>query len=482
MRALAAVAAVAASAGVALALDPDLKRKAVSPESNDRWNACVPLAKDGSPEAMKLLLGILLADESLANRDLAAWCCWYLPTDEAVDALAALASHSQPLTRVRVAYGLARSRRPRALDTLVRMAKNDTVAVRCEAVDGMRCFPAGPVVLEICRGAARSSEPALRACAVDAVGTMKDGAGREIVLAAWSDADEGVRCAALGAMSFDDALAHLPEAARAKGWRLRAQAVQTALYWRRPQCIEALILLVSDGTPRVAAAALRALRFLSGKEIAPDPELWRAWWSANAASWRAPKGTPNDAAAAPLDPKSTRARFQGLEIESDRVAFVLDYSTSMQEQMGTGGRRIDAVRAELRSTLAALPDGVRVNLVTFGENVRTFAPSARPLTAKTRQAIVEFSESTRLESETNLAGGVLKALEDDAIDTVYLLTDGAPSIGDFVWTRRVRLGVERANRTRRVAVHTIGFGVTGDTTKQFLKELADENEGRFVLR
>ena len=481
MRALAAVAAVAASAGLAFALDPEVKRKALSADETDRWNACTPLAKDGSPEAMKLLLGILIADEDLENRDNAAWACWYLPSDEAVDALAALAK-SQPLTRVRVAYGLARSRRPHALDTLVRMAKNDSVAVRCEAVDGMRHFPGSPIALETCRAAARSSETALRACAIDAAGALKDGAGRDIVLAAWSEFDEGLRCAALDAMGSDDAMARLPDAAHAKGWRLRAQAVRTALAWRSPQCVETLIPLVADGTPRVAGAALRALRFLSGKEIAPDPELWRAWWTANAATWKPPTGTPNDAAAAPPDPKSTRARFQGLEIDSDSVAFVLDHSTSMEKQMGTGGRRIDAVRAELRSTLAALPDGVRVNLVTFGENVRAFAPSARPLNAKTRQAISAFSQETTLESETNLAGGVLKALEDDAIDTVYLLTDGSPTIGDYVSFTRVRLGVERANRTRRVAVHTIGFGVTGDNTKRFLKNLADDNDGQYVLR
>lgn len=432
---------------------------------------------------MKLLLSILALDTDPANRDRAAWACWWLPNDEAVEALIAAAGSGPPAARARAAYGLARSHRPRAIEALVRMAKNDTaVAVRCEAAEGLRYFPATPAVLDACRAAARSSEPALRACAVHAAGELKDGAGRDIVLAAWSDSDEGIRCAALDSMGADDALAHLAEAAAAKGWRLRAQAVRTALAWRRPACVETLIGLVADATPRVASAALRALRFLSGKEIAPDVELWRAWWLANSASWRPPSGSPNDAAQAPPDPKATRARFQGLEVESDRIAFVLDHSTSMETEMASGARRIDAVRTDLRSTLAALPDEVRVNLVTFGQGVRKFAASARPLTAKTRQSIVEFSESTRLESETNLAGGVIEALDDDSIDTIYLLTDGGPTIGDYVSFLRVRLGILRANRTRRVALHVIGVGVKSTGTRDFLRDLADANDGRFAAR
>ena len=465
-------------------MDPEVRRKALSADNSDRWAACEPLAKEGSPEAVKLLLGILRADEDLENRDHAAWACRYLPSDEAVDSLASLAGgNAPPVARSRVAYGLGRTQRPHALDLLVRTAKADpSPLVRCEAIEAMRWFASSPIALEACKTAARSADVELRACAVDSAGRLEKGAGRDIVLAAWAESDEGIRCAALGAMGADDALAHLAEAAAAKGWRLRAQAVETSLRWRRPACVEVLIGLVADETPRVACAALRALRFLSGKEIAPDAELWRAWWLASRDAWKAPRGNPNEAAEVPPDPKATRARFQGVEIESDRVAFVIDHSTSMEKAMPSGERRIDAVRTELQRTLAALPDGFRANLVTFGEGVRAAFPAARPLTPKVRQAIVAFSETAPLEPATHLSGGLLKALDDDSIDTVYLLTDGAPSCGDFVSFTRVRAGAARANRTRRIAVHTIGFGVTHEPTREFLRDLATENGGRSVFR
>jgi HEAT repeat protein len=479
-----AAAAVALLAAAALAVDPTVLRQARSTKSGDRWTACEPLAKDGSPEAVKLLLNILRLDDDHENRDHAAWACWHVPNDEAVEPLAAMGGGAAPpAMRCRAAYALARTHRARALEPLLRMARTDgAVSVRREAVEGLRWFGGESAALDACRAAAKSSDVVLRACAVDAAGAMAKDAGRDIVLAAWSDSDEGVRCAALAAMGADDAVARLPAAAASKDWRLRAQAVATGLRWRRAAGIDPMIGLVADESRRVASAALRALRFLSGKEIAPDPELWHAWWDASRATWSAPKGTPNDAAEKPLDPKTTRASFHGVEIESDRMVFVLDHSTSMEKAMPSGGRRIDAMRSELTRTLGALPDDVRVNLVVFGESVRAFATSARPLTAKTRQAIVAFSAATPLESETNLAGGVLEALDDDGVDTIYLLTDGGPSVGDFVSFTRVRMGLDRANRTRRVALHAIGFGVTHANTRGFLKDLADDHDGRFVSR
>jgi hypothetical protein len=346
----------------------------------------------------------------------------------------------------------------------------------------MTRFPASPVALEVCATAAKSADATLRAAGAWAAGRVDTDAGRDTVLAAWADADDGVKCAALDAMPLSEAIAHLAEAAASKSWRVRAQAVETALAWRTPECIDTLIALVADEVPRVCWAAVRALRFLSDKEIAPDAELWRAWWQANKAGWHAKEGRPVDAAEKPVDPKSTRAHFQGVEIDSDRVAFVIDHSTSMTSAMKSGGTRAEAVHAELRRTLEGIPDGFRANLVLFGKGVHACFPKAKPLGPKIRETIFAFADKSELEPATNLAGGILEALADDGIDTVFVLTDGTPSCGDFVSGFRVRVGISRANRTRKIAIHTIGFGVTDQPSRDFLKDLAAENGGRCVFR
>src|SRR5204862_1463788 len=76
-------------------------------------------------------------------------------------------------------------------------------------------------------------------------------------------------------------------------------------------------------------------------------------------------------------------KFFDLEVESDRVLFVVDFSGSMAETMtvkgggGTGARqpgasgtKAEIVVAELKKLIMSLPDGAMVNVVVFGDDVR----------------------------------------------------------------------------------------------------------------
>lgn len=77
---------------------------------------------------------------------------------------------------------------------------------------------------------------------------------------------------------------------------------------------------------------------------------------------------------------------------------------------------------------------------------------------------------------------MLEALGDDETDTVCLLSDGAPSCGDMVDKTRVQAAIRQLNRTRKVAIHTIGFGAKRATERAFLEGVARDSGARCVLR
>jgi hypothetical protein len=181
--------------------------------------------------------------------------------------------------------------------------------------------------------------------------------------------------------------------------------------------------------------------------------------------------------------QATRATYHGLEILSDRVAFVLDASGSMRRPLAKDDPRPrwDAARDELTRALAALPDGTLANVVLFQVETRRCFAQATALSDRARKE-AEGCLRTSPAERGDLLAGVLDALRDDQVDTVFLLSDGAPSAGDLVDRARVLAAVRQLNRTRKVAIHTIGVGAGSAAERNFLEALARESGGRFAFR
>jgi HEAT repeat protein len=286
-------------AGTAAALDPALRKKAKDADSFERSDAARELAADGSREAVKLLVE-LIADRSPYVRDTAVESCSKLRAAEAVAILAKRANVRDELERRNVADALGRTRAQQALPALRRMALDDrSGVVRVQALDALWGFRENADALSIAAAAVGHADVAVRAAAVEAVGRIRGERARELVLKALEDPDEGVRCVArmeLRHVDRDEASKRLLESLAAKGWPTRAQIVEDALHLRGAASMDALVRLVGDEHPRVAAGAHRALRRLTGKELGRDADLWSAWWKQNREGWRAPEGRLRDPA------------------------------------------------------------------------------------------------------------------------------------------------------------------------------------------
>jgi hypothetical protein len=63
-------------------------------------------------------------------------------------------------------------------------------------------------------------------------------------------------------------------------------------------------------------------------------------------------------------------------------------------------------------------------------------------------------------------------------DTLYVLSDGAPTTGKVTDTKEILRIVKERNALTRLTIHTITFGILNQMI--FLKKLASENGGRHV--
>jgi hypothetical protein len=232
-----------------------------------------------------------------------------------------------------------------------------------------------------------------------------------------------------------------------------------------------------------------------------------------------------------------KADFVGVPTKSVRMLFVIDTSGSMEDLIGDiknfklkdrGYRsfmKMDIVKDELCRTIEALDPSVRFNIVTFATAVKTWKGSLvaansvnkagaikhvqdlKPIggASQSFNARAGLSGSAGLSAgKTNtyaalmaaLAGGVASdttgkfakgavtgsgsgyAKEyESPVDTVFFLSDGVPSTGEYVEKDEILAEVRRVNTLRKMVINTISIG---DMDHALMKQLADQNGGTFI--
>ncbi|MFK7742448.1 MAG: hypothetical protein AB8H80_19195 [Planctomycetota bacterium] len=328
------------------------------------------------------------------------------------------------------------------------------------------------------------------------------------------DETEGARPTSETLGKRDSAIAKLERLLlRDKIWQVRSAAAFSLATMRCKAVIPVLIKglgaeLKRKKDPWAMDVRLhKLLEGLTGQSVVRGGiKPWQAFWKAEGASFAVrPKSKPGEEAK-----KNDRYdRFFDLTIESDRVLFVLDFSGSMAEPCtvksgeGTsagGGASTTTTKAEmvvteLKKLVMSLPDGALVNFVVFSEGVRIWrAEGKRPalvqLDDESRDDLMgNFLDGLRPNGPTNLYDALQAALGfggrglydkyyGAGFDTLYVITDGAPTAGPVTDKEEIRRRVREANNLRKIAIHCITFGDQNDTS--FLKPMAEENGGRHI--
>jgi HEAT repeat protein len=276
-------------------------------------------------------------------------------------------------------------------------------------------------------------------------------------------------------------------------WRVRVEALQQIANLHRATSVPILIERLGLERGRLRRDVALVLRLMTGQDHGTSEPRWRGWWENEGAAFSLPE--PKQALAAERERASRRrtnqttATFYGLEVVSERVAFVLDTSgsmaikagsrgrTSTQDGKDTGATRIEVAKQELTSALKHISPGVLFNLIFLTSGV---SPWQDELVVKDEEVLaeaLEFVERQTARGGTNIYDALVTALEDPRVDTVYLLSDGDPSAGQVIEPMLILERIGKLNRSRKVQIHTISIG----KESAFMQALAAQNGGVYKV-
>ncbi|MCP4093640.1 MAG: VWA domain-containing protein [Planctomycetes bacterium] len=233
-----------------------------------------------------------------------------------------------------------------------------------------------------------------------------------------------------------------------------------------------LIDLMSTSTGRPANEAVAMLQSITGYRIANDPRTWKHFYLKHKAD-----GTPFRRESDGSTEESSLS-YMGVPIFSDRIAFAIDSSGSMNERMGdtSGDTRSTRANNELIHLLPRLPEEAQFNVLFFDGEVHSFADGLIPIDPEVQASVGEFCLENLPDGGTNIFAALDSAFSQEGVEEIVLLTDGSPSMGELIEPIEILARVQRYNRWRGVRVSAVALRAPAKS-HAFLNRLARENQG-----
>jgi Mg-chelatase subunit ChlD len=258
------------------------------------------------------------------------------------------------------------------------------------------------------------------------------------------------------------------------------------------------------------ARAHEALIALTGAHFpAEEPARWRDWWS-TAASGFAVVERPTT----PRAEQRTVSGFFGMPVRGTRVVFIVDVSGSMLATMPVDvtasapdklPTRLDVARNEVWNAVQHIESDGAFNLVTFSEQATPWRKEPVEASEANKKRFRKHLDTLKGETSTNLWAGLQAALRVESfaygaeggadIDEIFLLSDGAPTVGEVVDPREILRLIGELNRFARIRINTVfiegeksfmdpaavkkGEGIGPD---ELMAELAKQSGGSYVRR
>ncbi|MAE45955.1 MAG: hypothetical protein CMJ86_03595 [Planctomycetes bacterium] len=290
-------------------------------------------------------------------------------------------------------------------------------------------------------------------------------------------------------------------------WIVRTAAAVAISDLRHAPGVPVLIARLVEAGGRERTDLATALRRMTGQRFLPNAALWQRWWKDVESTF---EPTPSDAD----DPLMEEGdgggvTFFGIRTESQNVAFILDLSGSMDfsvvvrdnpgdnpnqpaDMPKSGERsRLEVALSDLKRALGGLRDDATFAIIMYASDVRLWKDGLQTMTPARRSEIEPFLKGLTAVGGTNIFGALRKGFDvaevslgdkwsDPPIDTIFLLTDGKPSVGLVVTPEPILRYVREWNRTAGIVIHTIGL--SGAQDAYLLRRLAEENGGTYVAR
>jgi len=456
-------------------------------EHKDPRKRCVAVRKLGEipgPRAFRALIAAL-RDESIGVVDLAVEGLASRDDPEERAWIVRHATRSRPEVRRALTRVLAARATARDAGLFLELLGDREPSVRVVAARALGEV-GGRDHLKLLAKRAEDRDPDVRVAALESLVRLAPDAAGPRLEAATEDGVASVRVAALlglGGVRSAESDARLAEALEDPSWSVRVAAARSLALVRRRESVSPLIDAFEREQGRVRDAVRGALWAITGNEFPDDVALWRRWWTREGARFTPPPAAPGPAG---RTGDATAASFHSIPVSSKVVTFVIDTSRSMREPLRDGDptTKWEAVRNDLTETIGRLGRGTRFNVVLFGTDVRIWQPRTVRAGAGARARLRRYLESVRPGGWTNLYDAVEAALADPEVRTLYVLTDGAPSVGRYTRPTDVRGGIRALNRLRLAQIHTIDLGAAtaGKRWRGLLEKIAAENDGISVRR
>ncbi len=148
--------------------------------------------------------------------------------------------------------------------------------------------------------------------------------------------------------------------------------------------------------------------------------------------------------------------------------------------------RIFRAKEELVRVIRDLPDDKSFNIIAYSSDVKPWQGNLVPADAARKRQAIDFVEGLKADGITVTDLALEYAFEDPIVDTIYLITDGAPthqgSVGPGLPSDAPRLikeilaRVKVLNFRRGVRIFTLGFP---GAEEEFLRTLSQEHNGKY---
>jgi hypothetical protein len=369
----------------------------------------------------------------------------------------------------------------KSLTTLAKALLRTKGTARLKALDLFRHSESDATADRLRALLAGTEEPLLRAELIDALATLGD---RSVIPALTAT--------------------HLAD----ESWIVRSRAASALASLRAKDGIPALIARLEAEEGRLRTDVASALASLTGQKFGSRAELWARWWADNGDAFEVPAEAP-ELEASLTAKEALGVTFFGVKTESQRVLFVLDVSGSMNFSMvprdnpdDSQGRpfdmprdgedsRLAVAKRELRKALGGIRNGGSFSLVLYASDVWGWEDELVEMDDETRGDVLRYVDGLTAVGGTNLFGalehafaivGVEEGEEWSAplVDTIFLLSDGRPSVGVTTDPDQILEFVRELNRSAGITLHTIGL--SGAQDAYLLHSLAEQNGGRYVAR
>ncbi len=338
----------------------------------------------------------------------------------------------------------------------------------------------------------KSKDSVVVAAAIDAMSTIRgtDPEWDAQLVEYASSEDAEVRNAAIMQIGKDGRTDHLDlfgPALKHGLWSTRYAAMRGLVSMRDKRALPLLIAQMQFEEGRMLVEFADGLFELTGKPYRTASRSWEAWWKNEGADFEVISLAELEEARTAEEERRlkqiTNVKFFGIRIISHRVIFIIDISGSMNEEMraryvGEGGTtRIEVAKRELTKCIDGLDLKALFNIITFSNGVEGWLQEG--ITGsddKSRDDARDYVSRLGAGGATNLYDSLRMAFDDPDVDTIFVLSDGEPNVGEETDITVIRDHVAAWNEHRKVEINTIGIGGSFDV----LEWLAEDSGGTHV--